>query len=501
MFSMQKQWSQNSELECLIVGVHYPGQVLKGVIPAIDEAMEQQLTQLIKSGDIATSKKSITVIHTLGKVKTKRIIFVGLGREKEITEDISKESLGKALRKAKELRINNVAIDLDSFTSNEIPTEKAARILGEVYMLSLYQFEGYKQKANKPPVTIENVTLLSYQANHEFLQQHAHIGAIYGSGTNYARTLVNLPPNILTATALAEYAKEMAEKYGFHAEVLHKEEMQQLGMGALLAVNQGSVEQPAMIVLKYQGKDEWEDVVGLVGKGITYDTGGYSLKPREGMVNMKTDMGGAAAVLGAMQIIGELKPKQNVVAVIASTDNMVSATAFKPDDVITSLSGKTIEVLNTDAEGRLALADAVTYAKQHGAEYLVDVATLTGGVVVALGTEMTGCFTNNDAFLTQVKLAAEKSGEPMWQLPITPKDRERVKSSKIADLNNSPGREGHAIMGAAFVGEFAEDTPWVHLDIAGTGSTKRQTELQSYGGTGVMARTLAQLVNDFQALK
>ena len=167
MFSMQKQWSQNSELECLIVGVHYPGHVLKGIIPAIDEAMDQQLFQLIKSGDIATSKKSVTVIHTLGKVKTKRVVFVGLGRDKEINEEICKESLGKALRKVKDLRINNVAIDLDSFTSNEIPTEKAARILGEVFMLSLYQFDGYKQKANKPSVTRENVTVLSCQANHE----------------------------------------------------------------------------------------------------------------------------------------------------------------------------------------------------------------------------------------------------------------------------------------------------------------------------------------------
>jgi len=324
-----------------------------------------------------------------------------------------------------------------------------------------------------------------------------HKGFIYGRATNYARTLVNLPPNILTATVLAQYARETAERYGLEVEVLHKKELEELGMGALLAVNQGSVEPPAMIVLKYQGKSEWKDVIGLVGKGVTFDTGGYSLKPREGMVNMKTDMGGAAAVLGAMEIIGELKPKQNVVAVIASTDNMVSATAFKPDDVITSLSGKTIEVLNTDAEGRLALADAVTYAKQYGANYLVDVATLTGGVIVALGSEMTGVFTNNEKLLQQVKKASEVTGEPMWQLPITAKDREKVKSSKIADLNNSPSREGHAIMGAAFVGEFAEDTPWVHLDIAGTSVVKKSSDLQSFGGTGVMVKTLAQLVLDF----
>lgn len=497
MFSIQKNWLEETELECVIVGIYHPGNYLKGILPACDEAMDFQIKELIQSGDISTTKKTITVLHTLGKVKTKRIIFVGLGREKQITEDIWKEGLARAFRKVKDLGLNSVNIDLDSFDAESIKSERAAQLIGEVYMLSLYSFDGYKSKSNKKVANIKHITLFSNQ-DHDHLQKSMNKGFIYGKGTNYARTLVNLPPNILTATTLTQYAKSMAEKYGFEFEVLNKEEMQELGMGALLAVNQGSVEPPAMIVMKYKGKEKWNDVIGLVGKGVTYDTGGYSLKPRESMIGMKTDMGGAAAVLGAMEIIGELKPKQNVVAVIASTDNVVSATAFKPDDVITSLSGKTIEVLNTDAEGRLALADAVTYAKQQGADYLVDVATLTGGVVVALGNDMTGVFTNNTDFLKQVQNAAIESGEPMWQLPITPKDRERVKGSRIADLNNSPGREGHAIMGAAFVGEFAEETPWVHLDIAGTATTKKPNELQTLGATGVMSKTLAILVQNFE---
>ena len=496
MFSVQKDWLKQTNLECLIVGIHHPGLSLKGTVPLCDEAMNHYISELIKSGDISTKKKAITVIHTLGQVKTKRIIFIGLGRAQQVIEEDWKEGLAKAFRKVQDLRLSSVAIDIDSLIGETISIDRAAHLVGEVYMQALYAFEGYKQKVDKAKVNIENITLFT-NSNHEQLQQSMHKGFIYGRATNYARTLVNLPPNILTATVLAQYARETAERYGFEVEVLHKKELEELGMGALLAVNQGSVEPPAMIVLKYQGKSEWKDVIGLVGKGVTFDTGGYSLKPREGMVNMKTDMGGAAAVLGAMEIIGELKPKQNVVAVIASTDNMVSATAFKPDDVITSLSGKTIEVLNTDAEGRLALADAVTYAKQYGANYLVDVATLTGGVIVALGSEMTGVFTNNEKLLQQVKKASEVTGEPMWQLPITAKDREKVKSSKIADLNNSPSREGHAIMGAAFVGEFAEDTPWVHLDIAGTSVVKKSSDLQSFGGTGVMVKTLAQLVLDF----
>lgn len=270
--------------------------------------------------------------------------------------------------------------------------------------------------------------------------------------------MVNTPGNLLTSTDLADYSSALGERYGFEVEILEKEDMLKLGMGALLAVNKGSVEPPKMIVLKYQGKDEWKDVIGLVGKGITFDTGGYSLKTKAGIVGMKTDMGGAAAVLGAMEIIGELGPDQNVVAVIPSTDNMISGDAFKPDDVITAMSGKTIEVLNTDAEGRLVLADAMTYAKHHGADYLIDVATLTGGVITALGMDMTGAMTNDTEFYEQVVKASEEAGEPIWRLPITEKDKERVRNSKIADLNNSPGGAGHAIMGGAFIGEFAEDT-------------------------------------------
>jgi leucyl aminopeptidase len=212
---------------------------------------------------------------------------------------------------------------------------------------------------------------------------------------------------------------------------------------------------------------------------------------------MKSDMGGAASVLGAMEIIGELRPEQNVLAVIPSTDNMISSDAMKPDDVIVSLSGKTIEILNTDAEGRLVLADGITYAKQHGASVLVDVATLTGGVIVALGNEMTGAMTNNAAFYEQVAESAKESGEPIWQLPITEKDKKRVRNSQMADLNNSPGREGHAIMAGTFLGEFAENTPWVHLDIAGTATANKATCFGPAGATGVMARTLAVLTERF----
>ncbi len=480
----------------LVTGVFNHPVTLSANLSEGDKLLNGKLQELAKSGDISAKKKEITHIHTLGLLKPERLVFTGLGKQKDLSFESLKEAFGALFQNMEKKGWTHIAIDLDSFLTETIPAEEAAFALSEAYALSTYQFDGYKKRKNEQPRQIEEITVYT-ESDQVTVESALFVGHTYGKGTNSARNLVNLPGNMLTATDMANYAEGLAEKYQFECEILEKSEMEELGMGALLAVNQGSTEPPKMIVLKYQGKDTWTDVIGLVGKGITFDTGGYSIKTKAGIVGMKTDMGGAAAVLGAMEIIGELKPEQNVVAVIPSTDNMISGNAFKPDDVIVSMSGKTIEVLNTDAEGRLVLADAVTYAKHHGAEYLVDVATLTGGVITALGMEMTGAMTNDEQWFEEVLLASEEAGEPMWRLPITEKDKARVRSSKIADLNNSPGAEGHAIMGGAFVGEFAEDTPWVHLDIAGTSTRRSAYELGPSGATGVMARTLATLVERF----
>ena len=324
-----------------------------------------------------------------------------------MTTETLKETFGKAFQTAQKMRIGSISVAIDSFVSEKHSVSEVGQLLGEAFALSLYQFPGYKKKSNLPEVNIENVRIYTGTEGEE-LEDSLRYGYIYGKATNSARTLVNTPHNLLTATDLAEYAKELADKYGFETEILEKEDMEKLGMGALLAVNQGSDEPPKLIVLKYQGKKEWKDVIGLVGKGITYDTGGYSIKTKTGMVGMKTDMGGAASVLGAMEIIGELKPEQNVIAVIPATDNMINGRAFKPDDVITSLSGKTIEVTNTDAEGRLVLADGITYAKQLGGNVLIDVATLTGGVITALGVDKTGAMTNSEELFEQFLEASSR---------------------------------------------------------------------------------------------
>ena len=477
-------------LETLIVGVQKNS--APEVYEKFDSAFGPHFSNWVKTGEIATAKKKLTKLPVTNE-QIKRIIFVGLGDKNSITEQELREAFGLVGKELKALKQSGAAIWIDSFVQEDIDALDVAHLAAEGTTLGYYTIANYKTSSNEVETYYEQVELIT-ESDIDEVAASFEVGCIYGDAVNNARMLINLPPNMLTATDLANYAVELAGKYDFEVEILGKAELEELGMGGILSVNQGSHEEPRLITVKYQATETWEDVIGLVGKGVTYDTGGYSLKPRDAMVGMKGDMGGAAAVLGAMEIIGETRPNKNVVAVIGSTDNMVSGTAFKPDDVITTYSGKTVEVLNTDAEGRLVLADAVTYAKQQGATQLVDVATLTGGVITALGFDKTGTLTNDDTFYAKFKEAAEETGEFVWQLPLTESDKKRIRKSDMADLNNSPGRDGHMIFGGGFVGEFAEETPWIHLDIAGTSDAQAANDLGPKGGTGAMVRTLATFV-------
>src|SRR5690606_35989443 len=357
--------------EAILIGLYAKNQKPTGLTKELDTLLDGYITELLKEGDISPKLHTVSKVHTLGKAPIKGIYFIGLWSSGKQSFDSLREAFGKAVKTLSDAKVESFALELDSFVTEGLDEQDVAHAFGEALSLSTYKFANYKQKPNETEKRIEEVIVYT-NGDVEEIQASLTVGYAYGQGTNSARTLVNLPGNMLTATDLANYAIELGTKYGFEVEILEKEDMEKLGMGALLAVNKGSVEPPKMIVLKYQGRNEWEDVIGLVGKGITFDTGGYSIKPKDGIVGMKSDMGGAAAVLGAMEIIGELRPEKNVVAVIPSTDNMISGNAFKPDDVVTSMNGKTIEILNTDAEGRLALADGITYAKFHGASYLVD---------------------------------------------------------------------------------------------------------------------------------
>ncbi|GLC89726.1 leucyl aminopeptidase [Lysinibacillus piscis] len=453
-----------------------------------------ELTGWVQAGDVSTELKKVTKLPFLkAHTNLKRILFVGLGERKNITAEDVRAAFGLVGKELKVMKVKDYSIWLESFTTEAVTVKDAALLAGEGIHLGYYTVPHYKTSSNEADVHLEAAHFVTENAMDEVATSF-EVGTIYANAVNEARSLINLPPNLLTATDLANYAQTLADDYHFEIEILNKAQLEELGMGGILSVNQGSYEEPRLITLKYKATEDFADPIGFVGKGVTYDTGGYSLKPKDGLVGMKGDMGGAAAVLGAMRIIGEVRPNKNVVAVIGATDNMVSGTAFKPDDVITTYSGKTVEVLNTDAEGRLVLADATTYAKQQGATALIDLATLTGGVIVALGMDKTGALSNNDAFFADFMEAAQKTDEFVWRMPLTESDKKRIRKSDLADLNNSPGRDGHMIFAGGFVGEFAGDTPWIHLDIAGTSDATAAYDLGPKGGTGVMVRTLAHFV-------
>lgn len=455
----------------------------------------EPMEEWVKSGDIQTDTKSITKIPVFTKeAKVKRLLFIGLGNRKSLSKETLRAGFGLAGKALHKMKASKISLWVDSFTTDEILPEEVSNLAAEGIVMGSYTVENYKTTSNEQDITIEQISFIT-DAEPEKVFAEYHKGEIYAAAVNEARTLINRPGNLLTSTKLADYAVELAKEYNLEVEILDKAQLEELGMGAILAVNKGSKEEPRMITLKYQATEQWEDVIGLVGKGVTFDTGGYSLKTKTGIVGMKGDMGGAAAVLGAMRIVGEMRPNKNVIGVIGSTDNMISGDAFKPDDVITTFSGKTVEILNTDAEGRLVLADAVAYAKQQGANTLIDLATLTGGVITALGYDKTGALTNDEAFYRSFVEAANKTDEFVWQLPLTENDKKRIRKSDVADLNNSPGGDGHMIFGGGFIGEFVGDTPWIHLDIAGTSDAMNAYDFGPKGGTGVMVRTLATFID------
>ncbi|MCT4797449.1 leucyl aminopeptidase [Exiguobacterium profundum] len=473
----QLNWTDS--YETIVVGI--------GAADSIDEGLDTlfagRVKALIQSGDLSTKTGEVTILPTFAG-ETTRVLFVGLGQRNDMTTENVRNWFGKVAKLIKARGLKDVAVALDTFTDG------AARMFTEAYEMATYAHPTYKSAPNE---TVEEptITLLG-----DVDQTDIDAGVAYGKGVNVARTLTMMPANILTAETLADYAVELAKRHDFKYRILEKEEMEGLGMGALLAVNQGSTIPPKLIVLEYRGAEE-EAPIAVVGKGVTFDTGGYSIKPKDGIVGMKGDMGGAATVLGLFETLGLTRPKRNVIGIIGATDNMISGDAFKPDDVITAMNGKTIEVLNTDAEGRLVLADAVTFAKTYEPKAIIDVATLTGGVLVALGTDVTGCLTNDDSLYRWLEAASRETNELVWQMPYFDVFIDKVRKSEVADLNNSPGRFGHMIFGGAFVGEFVGDTPWLHLDIAGTSERAAANDLGPKGPTGVMVRTLARMIESW----
>ena len=421
----------------------------------------------------------------------KTIFVVGLGKEEKFNLDKLRNVTGKVIKKASELKLNSVFLRLPKTDLFNIENLVKNAIVSSY--LANYTFNKYKTSIKEATDLEVSVGVCGVESSKE-IEEVIEEAKIIAEGILIARDLVNEPSNVIYPETLAQKAEEIGQESGFEVEVSGLDRIKELKMEAFYNVAKGSVKEPKLIVMRYFGdSSNKENILGLVGKGLTYDSGGYSIKPTDGMLDMKSDMGGAASVIGAMSIIAKRKLNINVVAVVAACENLISGDAYKPGEVIGTMAGKTIEVVNTDAEGRLTLVDAVHYIiTEEKVKEVIDLATLTGAALVALGDTTTAVVTNNDKFYEELKSVSEYTGEKMWQLPAFDEYKELIKSD-IADLKNSGGRYAGTITAGLFIEAFVQDKPWLHLDIAGTAWSSKNSNLGVKGGTGAPVHTLYEL--------
>jgi leucyl aminopeptidase len=466
-------------------------------VECADAAVSEAAKEVISSGEVTAKAFETTLLHRPAGLKAKRLLLIGGGKAKIFSAAELRKLAGAAVRTLKGKSIRSFAFALPE---NGVAAPEAVRAIVEGAFVGNFDPGYYKtdRKDKDKDEKIDDVTIV-VPGDPKVLENAMLAGRIVAESQNFARDLINEPSNRMTPTMMAERAKKMASEVGLKCEVHGADKIRQLKMGAFWGVAQGSDEPPALIVLRYEPEGAAKDVhLGLVGKGVTFDTGGISIKPADGMEKMKYDMAGAATMIGAMRAIALLKPKVKVTAIICATENMPSGKAQKPGDVQIAMSGKSIEIINTDAEGRLILADGLCYARQLGCTHLVDAATLTGAVVVALGYVNAGIFASDDNMFDRFASANKQAGEKMWRLPLDEEYKEGIKSN-IADIVNSGGRQGGAISAAMFLKEFAEDTPWIHLDIAGTAWMEDNKPWIAKGPSGIALRSLVEFVKGWSA--
>jgi leucyl aminopeptidase len=456
--------------------------------PEVNGATDGWLDEVYSSGEFTGKLFETASFHRPSGFKAKRLMLAGMGKPDTFGTFEMRRGIAAAIRAAKSRSLRRLHLHLGS--PHARPDFVQAAVEGA--LTGDYEPDQLKTDKNKGDKRLKSFVLWVDAAAEE-LRQAARRGQVIAESQNFARDLTNEPSNLLPPQALADRATQMAAETGLECEVLDEGRMRQLGMGAMLGVAQGSDNPPALIVLRYSPDNPVsQDHLGFIGKGVTFDTGGVSIKPADGMEKMKYDMGGGAAVIGAMRAISHLRPPVRITALIPAVENMVSGRAQRPGDIVTTLSGKTVEVLNTDAEGRLILIDAITYALRLGCTHLVDAATLTGAIVVALGHLRVGAFTNNQELLERVRAAGDAGGERLWQMPLDEEYKDYLKSA-FADIPNIGGRWGGSITAAMFLKEFVEDKPWVHLDIAGTAWMDDSKPWIAKGPSGVPVRTFVNL--------
>ena len=450
-------------------GAGQPG----GATAAVDRVLDGAISSLISRGEIKGKFEEVSIIHTLGRLPGRIVAVVGLGKREDFDVDKVRRVTGQFCRTLRKLNCHKIATILHGAGAGNIEPEASAQAITEGAILGLYGFSRYKKPEQEDVAEILAVVRETKEI--PILESVVGRGKAIAEATNLARDMGNEPANYMTPNRMAEISKELADKYDLGFRVFDREEMEAMGMGALLGVAQGSSQPPKLISLTYKGDEPSKEALGFLGKGITFDSGGISIKPSEGMGEMKDDMAGAAAVIAALAAIAQLKPRINVTAIVPATENLPSGTALKPGDILRAMNGKTIEVISTDAEGRLILADALSYAVKQRLSPLIDLATLTGACRVALGLK-----------------AAERTGERMWHMPM-PEEYKEQNKSEIADVKNTGNRYGGAITAALFLAEFVDNVPWVHIDIAGPRLSHKESGYIVKGATGVGVRTLVDL--------
>ncbi|MGD0739190.1 MAG: leucyl aminopeptidase [Terracidiphilus sp.] len=459
-----------------------------------DAAVQAAAAGLLETGEYKAGTNETVLIHSPAGLAAKRLLIVGLGKLAKATVHGVREAAGTAVRFAKPRGIRELTFALPENFSEGLP-HAVTRAAVEGALVGDFDADTYRSE--RKDQSIQTLMIAATDAERPATEAAVREGVIVGESQNFARSLVNEPGNKLTPTILGRRAAQMAEEVGLGWEVHSTEKLHQLKMGAFWSVAQGSAEPPALIVLRYEAEGvTGGPVLGLVGKGITFDTGGISIKPSDNMEKMKYDMAGGAAMIGAMRAIALLKPEVHVIAIVCAAENMPSGTAQKPGDVQTAMSGKTIEIINTDAEGRLVLADGITYARQLGATHLIDAATLTGAISVALGKTTAGVFSNDESTYGKFEAALAVSGEKFWRLPLGEEYAELIKSD-IGDIKNTGGRYGGASTAAEFLHTFAEDTPWIHLDIAGVAWVEDSRPYIAKGPSGIAVRSIFEWVRSF----
>jgi leucyl aminopeptidase len=465
-----------------------------------DEAVQSAASAVLASGEFKAGTNETVLIHAPAGLSARRLLIVGLGKQAKATVHSVRNAAGTAVRFAKPRGIRELVFALPA--AAELPAAPSARAAVEGAFVGDFDPDTYR--SDRKDQSIHSFTVAAVpDVDKPFVESAFGEGIVIGESQNFTRSLVNEPGNKLTPTILGQRAAAMAAEVGLKAEVFSTEKLHELKMGAFWSVSQGSEEPPALIVLRYEPDGETGGpVLGLVGKGITFDTGGISIKPSDNMEKMKYDMAGGAAMIGAMRAIAQLKPRVRVIGIVCAAENMPDGKAQKPGDVQTAMPlapdrpGKTIEIINTDAEGRLVLADGLTYARQLGATHLIDAATLTGAIGVALGMVNAGAFSNDDPTYSKFETALAISGEKFWRMPLGEEYADQIKSD-IGDIKNTGGRYGGASTAAEFLKAFAEDTPWIHLDIAGMAWIDDARPYIAKGPSGVGVRSILEWVRGF----